>query len=207
MKIEKSMLKTYFLTGLLVLTPITITLWVLGLVLGAMDQTLTLLPDSWQPKHLFGFNLPGLGTILSLAFVFLVGLLAQNFIGQTLVQWWEALLRRIPLVGPLYTSVKQVSDTLLAQDGTAFRKALLIEYPRPGVYSIAFLTGVPADEITHHLPDDYVTVYVPTTPNPTSGFFLLLPRAEVIELNMTAEAALKYIVSMGAVTPLTQVRR
>ncbi len=207
MRIQKSMLKTYFLTGLLVLTPIMITLWVLSLVLGAMDQTLTLLPDAWQPKHLFGFNLPGLGTILSLAFVFLVGLFAQNFIGKTFVQWWEAILRRIPLVGPLYMSVKQVSDTLLSKDGTAFRKALLIEYPRHGVYSIAFLTGVPAAEVTEHLPDDYVNVYVPTTPNPTSGFFLLLPRAEVIELAMTPEAALKYIVSMGVVTPLTHTRR
>lgn len=201
------MLKTYFLTGLLVLTPIMITLWVLSLVLGAMDQTLTLLPDAWQPKRLFGFNLPGLGTILSLAFVFLVGLFAQNFIGKTFVQWWEAILRRIPLVGPLYMSVKQVSDTLLSKDGTAFRKALLIEYPRPGVYSIAFLTGVPTAEITDHLSDDYVNVYVPTTPNPTSGFFLLLPRTEVIELAMTPEAALKYIVSMGVVTPLAQTRR
>lgn len=207
MRIQKSMLKTYFLTGLLVLTPIMITLWVLSLVLGAMDQTLTLLPDAWQPKRLFGFNLPGLGTILSLAFVFLVGLFAQNFIGKTFVQWWEAILRRIPLVGPLYMSVKQVSDTLLSKDGTAFRKALLIEYPRPGVYSIAFLTGVPTAEITDHLSDDYVNVYVPTTPNPTSGFFLLLPRTEVIELAMTPEAALKYIVSMGVVTPLAQTRR
>ncbi len=207
MKIEKSMLKTYFLTGLLVLTPIMITLWVLSLVLGAMDQTLTLLPDAWQPKHLFGFNLPGLGTILTLVFVFLVGLFTQNFVGQTLVQWWEALLCRIPLVGPLYTSVKQVSDTLFARDGTAFRKALLIEYPRPGVYSIAFLTGVPAGDVADHLAEDYVCVYVPTTPNPTSGFFLLLRRTEVIELAMTPEAALKYIVSIGVVTPSTQAKR
>lgn len=208
MTIKKTaLLKTYFLTGLLVLVPLAITLWVLGLIIGTMDQTLTLLPASWQPERALGFRLPGLGAVLTLAFILLVGLLTQNFIGQTLVQWWDSLLRRIPVVGPLYTSVKQVSDTLLSSSGNAFRKALLIEYPRKGSYTIAFLTGIPGGDVVNHLPGDYVSVYVPTTPNPTSGFFLMLPRSEVAELDMSVDAALKYIVSMGVVAPQAQVRR
>lgn len=203
----KKTLKTYFLTGLLVLVPLAITLWVLGLVIGTMDQTLRLLPSSWQPDSWLGFHLPGLGALLTLAFVFVVGLLTQNYIGQTLVGWWDALLRHIPVVGPLYASVKQVSDTLLSSNGNAFRKALLIEYPRAGSYSIAFLTGVPGGDVARQLDGDFVSVYVPTTPNPTSGFFLLLPRAEVIELEMTVDAALKYIVSMGVVSPTDLPRR
>lgn len=200
-------LKTYFLTGLLVLVPLAITLWVLGLVIGTMDQTLRLLPSSWQPDSWLGFHLPGLGAVLTLAFIFVVGLLAQNYIGQKLVGWWDALLRHIPVVGPLYASVKQVSDTLLSSNGNAFRKALLIEYPRAGSYSIAFLTGVPGGDVARRLHGDFVSIYVPTTPNPTSGFFLLLPRAEVIELEMTVDAALKYIVSMGVVSPTGLPRR
>ena len=141
------------------------------------------------------------GALLTLAFIFIVGLLTQNFIGQKLVTWWDAVVRHIPVVGPLYTSVKQVSDTLLSSSGNAFRKALLIEYPRRGSYTIAFLTGIPGGDVVNHLKEAYVSVYVPTTPNPTSGFFLMVPKSEVIELDMTVDAALKYIVSMGVVAP------
>ena len=200
---KKTTLKSVFLTGLLVLVPLAITLWVLGLIIGTMDQTLLLLPASWQPEKLFGFHLPGVGALLTLAFIFIVGLLTQNFVGQKLVTWWHAILRHIPIVGPLYTSVKQVSDTLLSSSGNAFRKALLIEYPRRGSYTIAFLTGVPGGDVVNHLQGEHVSVYVPTTPNPTSGFFLIVPKAEVIELDMTVDAALKYIVSMGVVAPQT----
>ncbi|CCD28633.1 Putative membrane protein [Candidatus Glomeribacter gigasporarum BEG34] len=207
MTTRKAALKTYFLTGLLILVPLAITLWVISLIIGAMDQTLTLLPEAWQPERLLGFHLPGLGTLLTIAFIFTVGLLAQNYIGQTLVQWWETLLRYIPVFGPLYTSIKQVSDTLFSDNGHAFRKALLIEYPRRGAYTIAFLTGAPGGDVINHLNGDYVSVYVPTTPNPTSGFFLMLPRVDVIELDMTVDAALKYIVSMGVVTPATPLNR
>jgi uncharacterized membrane protein len=184
-----------------VLVPLAITLWVLGLVIGTMDQTLLLLPLSWQPERLFGFHLPGLGAVLTLAFIFIVGLLTQNFIGQKLVGWWDVVVRHIPVVGPLYTSVKQVSDTLLSSSGNAFRKALLIEYPRKGSYTIGFLTGIPGGDVVNHLKEDHVSVYVPTTPNPTSGFFLMVPKSEVIELDMSVDAALKYIVSMGVVAP------
>lgn len=203
----KKTLKTYFLTGLLVLVPLAITLWVLGLVIGTMDQTLLLLPASWQPDAWLGVHVPGLGALLTLAFIFVVGLLTQNFIGQTLMKWWDWLLRHIPIVGPLYTSIKQVSDTLLSSSGNAFRKALLIEYPRAGSYTIAFLTGTPGGDVARQLEGDFVSVYVPTTPNPTSGFFLILPRAGVVELDMSVDAALKYIVSMGVVSPAGAPRR
>lgn len=204
---KKVTLKRYFLTGLLVLVPLAITLWVLGLVIGTMDQTLNLLPGAWQPERLLGYNLPGIGAVLTLVFIFIVGLLTQNFIGQKLVKWWETLLAHIPIVGPLYTSVKQVSDTLLSSSGNAFRKALLIEYPRKGCFTIAFMTGIPGGDVANHLQGDHVSVYVPTTPNPTSGFFLMLPRSEVVELDMTVDAALKYIVSMGVVSPIAPPRR
>ncbi|PLZ01715.1 hypothetical protein CY652_14850 [Burkholderia sp. WAC0059] len=204
---KKTTLKSVFLTGLLVLVPLAITLWVLNLVIGTMDQTLLLLPEAWQPERLFGVRLPGLGAVLTLAFVFIVGLLTQNFIGQKLVEGWNALVRRIPLVGPLYSSIQQVSDTLLSSNGNAFRKALLIEYPRKGSYTIAFLTGVPGGDVVNHLQEEHVSVYVPTTPNPTSGFFLMVPKREVVELDMTVDAALKYIVSMGVVAPSAPPRR
>ncbi|TDN68479.1 DUF502 domain-containing protein [Paraburkholderia sp. BL10I2N1] len=200
MTTKKTTLKSVFLTGLLVLVPLAITLWVLGLIIGTMDQTLLLLPADWRPER-FGYRIPGLGAVLALAFIFIVGLLTQNFIGQKLVQWWDLIVRHIPVVGPLYTSVKQVSDTLLSSSGNAFRKALLIEYPRKGSYTIAFLTGTPGGDVVNHLKEEHVSVYVPTTPNPTSGFFLMLPKSEVIELDMTVDAALKYIVSMGVVAP------
>ena len=136
-----------------------------------------------------------------------MGVLAHNFIGQRLVRWWEMLLGRIPVVGPIYTSVKQVSDTLLSSSGNAFRKALLVQYPREGSWTIAFLTGRPGGDVQNHLQGEYVSVYVPTTPNPTSGFFLMMPKADTIELDMTVDAALKYIVSMGVVAPTELPRK
>ncbi|NIE66973.1 DUF502 domain-containing protein [Burkholderia sp. Ax-1719] len=203
MTIKKATLKSVFLTGLLVLVPLALTLWVLNLVISTMDQTLLLLPESWRPS----FHLPGLGAVLTLAFIFVVGLLTHNFIGQKLVEWWNALVRRIPIIGPLYGSIQQVSDTLLSSNGNAFRKALLIEYPRKGSWTIAFLTGIPGGDVVNHLQEDHVSVYVPTTPNPTSGFFLMVPKSEVVELDMTVDAALKYIVSMGVVAPAATPRR
>ncbi|MDW3687014.1 DUF502 domain-containing protein [Cupriavidus ulmosensis] len=204
---KTSALKTWFLTGLLVLVPLGITLWVLNLVISTMDQSLALLPAAWQPVELFKVRIPGLGAILTVVFILLVGLLTHNFIGQRLVRWWEALLRHIPVVGPIYTSVKQVSDTLLSSSGNAFRKALLVQYPREGSWTIAFLTGRPGGDVQNHLQGEYVSVYVPTTPNPTSGFFLMMPKADTIELDMTVDAALKYIVSMGVVAPTELPRK
>ena len=194
-------MRKYFVTGLLILVPLAITLWVLNLIIGTMDQSLLLLPESWRPEALVGFHIPGLGTILTLLFVFLTGLLTRNFIGKQVVYVWELLLARIPIVSSIYSSVKQVSDTLFSSSGNAFRKAMLVQYPREGSWTIAFLTGVPGGDVRNHLAGDYISVYVPTTPNPTSGFFLMMPRADAIELDMSVDAALKYIVSMGVVAP------
>lgn len=194
-------MRKYFVTGLLILVPLGITLWVLNLVIGTMDQSLLLLPERWRPGALLGVHVPGVGAILTLVFVFLVGLLTRNFIGKRVVAWWEAVLRRIPVVNSIYSSVKQVSDTLLSSSGNAFRKAVLVQYPRQGSWTIAFLTGVPGGDVKNHLVGDYISVYVPTTPNPTSGFFLMMPRADTVELDMSVDEALKYIVSMGVVAP------
>ncbi|WP_050470188.1 DUF502 domain-containing protein [Herbaspirillum chlorophenolicum] len=194
-------MRKYFITGLLILVPLAITVWVLNLIIGTMDQSLLLLPPSWRPEALLGFYIPGLGTILTLLIIFLTGLAARNFIGRQIVSVWEGILTRIPVVKSIYSSVKQVSDTLFSSSGNAFRKAVLIQYPRHGSWTIAFLTGTPGGEVKNHLEGDYISVYVPTTPNPTSGFFLMLPRAESIELDMSVDEALKYIVSMGVVAP------
>ena len=194
-------MRKYFITGLLILVPLAITLWVLNLIISTMDQSLLLLPERWQPKTVFGFNILGLGTILTLVVIFLTGVLTRNIIGKQVVQFWEKLLNRIPVVRSIYSSVKQVSDTLFSSSGNAFRKALLVKYPREGSWTIAFLTGVPGGDVKNHLLGDYVSVYVPTTPNPTSGFFLMMPREDVIELDMSVDEALKYIVSMGVVAP------
>jgi uncharacterized membrane protein len=197
----KRAMRKYFITGLLILVPLAITLWVLNLIIGTMDQSLLLLPERWRPEMLIGFHIPGLGSILTLLIVFITGLLTQNIVGNYVVIVWEALLKRIPVVNSIYSSVKQVSDTLFSSSGNAFRKALLVQYPRQGCWTIAFLTGVPGGDVKNHLHGDYVSVYVPTTPNPTSGFFLMMPRADVVELDMSVDAALKYIVSMGVVAP------
>lgn len=197
-------MRKYFITGLLILVPLAITLWVLNLIIGTMDQSLLLLPESWRPEALVGFRIPGLGTILTLLIIFVTGLGTRNFIGRQVVSLWEGFLTRIPVVKSIYSSVKQVSDTLFSSSGNAFRKAVLVQYPRQGSWTIAFLTGVPGGEVKNHLQGDYVSIYVPTTPNPTSGFFLMLPRADTIELNMSVDEALKYIVSMGVVAPENQ---
>lgn len=194
-------MKKYLITGLLIWVPIVITVWVLSLLVGTLDQSLLLLPEDWQPRTWLGFNIPGLGVLLTLAVVLLTGVLGANIIGQRLVLIWESLLGRIPVVKSLYSSVKQVSDTLLSSSGQAFRKALLVQYPREGSWTVAFMTGQPGGDVANYLTGEYVSVYVPTTPNPTSGFFLMMPKADVIELDMNVDEALKYIISMGVVPP------
>ena len=194
-------MRKYFVTGLLILVPLAITIWVLNLIISTMDQSLLLLPERWRPEAVVGFHIPGLGTILTLMVIFLTGLATRNFVGKRIVWAWESLLVRIPVVRSIYSSVKQVSDTLFSSSGNAFRKALLVQYPREGCWTIGFLTGVPGGDVRNHLQGDYVSLYIPTTPNPTSGFFLMVPRADTIELEMNVDEALKYIVSMGVVSP------
>jgi len=199
--VRRQLIKRYFITGLLIWVPLVITGWVLSLIVNTLDQSLRLLPESIHPQNLFGFAIPGAGAVLTLAMILFTGLLAANFIGQKLVVWWEKLLARIPVVNSVYNSVKQVSDTLFSPNGNAFRQALLVQYPRQGSWTIAFLTGKPGGDIANHLEGEYVSVYVPTTPNPTSGFFLMMPASDVVELDMTVDEALKYIISMGVVAP------
>ena len=194
-------MKKYLITGLLIWVPLVITVWVLSFLVDTLDQSLLLLPVSWQPRSWIGFHIPGLGVLMTLAVVLATGVFAANIIGQRLVQYWEGLLARIPIFKSLYFSVKQVSDTLFSSSGLAFRKALLVQYPRQGSWTIAFLTGQPGGDVANHLKGDYVSVYVPTTPNPTSGFFLMMPVADVVELDISVDAALKYIISMGVVSP------
>ncbi len=194
-------MRKYFITGLLILVPLAITAWVLNLVISTMDQSLLFVPERWQPRTLIGFDIPGLGTLLTVLIVFVTGLLTNNLVGNYVVRVWEKLLTRIPVVSSLYSSVKQVSDTLFSSSGNAFRKAVLVPYPHQNSWTIAFLTGTPGGDVKNHLVGDYVSVYVPTTPNPTSGFFLMMARKDVVELDMSVDAALKYIVSMGVVAP------
>lgn len=194
-------MKKYFITGLLVWVPLGITLWVLRLLVTSMDQTLLLLPERFQTENLFGVHIPGMGVLLTLLVLLVTGLVTANILGQRLLLYWEALLGRIPVFKSIYNSVKQVSDTLFSSSGHAFRKALLVQYPREGTWTIAFLTGRPGGDVVNHLQGEYLSVYVPTTPNPTSGFFLMMPQKDVIVLDMSVDEALKYIISMGVVAP------
>jgi uncharacterized membrane protein len=190
--------KKYFITGLLIWVPLVITVWVVGVLVATLEG---FVPGFLSSESLFGIEIPGFRFLLVILVVLLTGVFAANLLGRTLVEQWEKLLGRIPLVRSIYNSVKQVSDTVLAPNGQAFRQAVLVQYPRQGAWTIAFLTGIPSGEVATHLPGDHVSVYVPTTPNPTSGFFLMLPRAEVIDLHMSVDAALRYVVSMGVVAP------
>jgi uncharacterized membrane protein len=194
-------MKRYFITGLLIWIPLGITVLVLTWLINTMDQSLDLLPAELQPKALWGMHVPGFGAVVMVLVVFGTGLLAANFIGQRLVRFWEGVLARIPVVKSIYYGVKQVSDTVLADTGQAFRKVLLVQYPRNGSWTIAFQTGRPGGDVVNHLRGEYVSVYVPTTPNPTSGFFLMMPRSDVVELDMSVDEALKYVISMGVVAP------
>lgn len=196
-----SSIRRWLLAGLLVLVPLTITLAVLDWIVGTLDQTLLILPSDWHPDKLLGFHLPGFGVLLTFGIVLLMGALASNFLGRNLLLMGNAVLRRIPIVRSIYSSVKQVSDTLFSENGNAFRQALLVQWPREGVWTIGFLTGVPGGDVANHLPGDYVSVYIPTTPNPTGGYFVMLQKTECVELKMSVDEALTYVISMGVVVP------
>jgi uncharacterized membrane protein len=194
-------LKRYFITGLLIWVPLVITAWVLALIVRTMDQSLLFLPESIRPEKLLGFYIPGLGVLMTLLVVFLTGLVTANILGQKLVRFWEALLSRIPVVKSVYYSVKQVSDTLFSGNGEAFRKVLLVRYPHPEAWSVAFQTGTPTTDVSQHCDGDVISVFIPTAPSPVNGFFFFVRRCDTVELDMTVDDALKYIVSMGVVAP------
>ncbi len=193
------MLKKTFFTGLVILVPLGITIWVLNLVVTTLDQTLLLLPASVRTQA--PFNIPGMGVLLTLLIILAVGILARNFIGRRLVLWWEALLGRIPVVSAIYSSVKQVSDTLLSPSGQAFRKPVLVEFPRAGSWTVGFVVGSPGEALQGPLTGEFASVYVPTAPNPTSGYVLIVPVEQVVDLDISVDEALKFVVSMGVVAP------
>jgi uncharacterized membrane protein len=194
-------LKKYFITGLLIWIPLAITVWVLTSIVGTMDQSLRLLPAAIHPEHLLGFNIPGAGTLLTLLVILVTGVVATNIIGQRLVRFWEGILSRIPVVKSIYYSVKQISDTVFSGNGDAFRKVLLVHYPHPQAWSVAFQTGVPADTVVAVSGEELVSVFIPTAPSPVNGFFFFVRKQDTIELDMSVDEALKYIVSMGVVAP------
>lgn len=202
-------MKKYLIAGLLVWLPLAVTVWVLQAALGVLDGVFgwflnvgrTLLPSQAQPAIDQLLKIPGLGVIVMLAGLLLTGVFATNIVGQWWLRQGSRLLSNIPIVKSIYNSVKQVSDTLFSSSGNAFREAVLVQYPRHGSWTIAFVTGRPGGEAALYLPPDCLSVYVPTTPNPTSGFFLMVPRADVVVLKMSVDEALKYVISMGVVAP------
>ena len=201
-------LKKTFVAGLLVWLPLTITVWVLWQLLSVFDGIFRAMVGAVgavappaQPLLDRLVQTPGLGVVVVIAAILLTGVLVANMVGQWWLRQWDALIARIPIVKSIYSSVKQVSDTVFASNGNAFRQAVMVQYPRAGSWTIGFVTGAPGGEVARHLPGEHISVYVPTTPNPTSGFFLMIPRAEVVELSMSVDEALKYVISMGVVAP------
>lgn len=202
MKPIKMTLKGYLVTGLLLWLPLAVTLWVLNLIVGSLDQTLNLLPVAWRPEHLFGFRIPGLGVVFAVLVLLGTGMLTANVLGQRLLSFWHGVISRTPVVKSIYNSVKQVSDTLLSDSGQAFRRALLVRFPHQDSWTVAFQTGRPDDALTALIGGgEYISVYVPTTPNPTSGYFVIVAEKDTRELDMSVDEALKYVISMGVVAP------
>ncbi len=205
-------MKKYFIAGMLVWAPLAITIWVMtwglsvldGVFGSVMSALMAILPSALKPALQSFRDLPGVGILIVLAIILATGVFAANFVGQWWIKLWDQIITHIPIVKSIYSSVKQVSGTLFSSKGNAFRKAVLIPYPRNGSWTIAFVTGTPADEVATKLGSEHVNVFLPTTPNPTSGFFMIVPRADIIELEMGVEEALKHIVSMGSVPPLSQ---
>jgi uncharacterized membrane protein len=195
-------LRRYLVAGILIWLPVLAVVWVIRFLVQLMDQTLLLLPEAYRPQALFGFALPGLGALLAFLIVLVTGLLVTNLIGRHLVDFWEELLQRIPLVRSIYSGVKGLAESVFSQDN-AFRKVVLVPYPRLGVWSMGFLTSENLGEISAKTGTPSVCVFIPTTPNPTSGFIVIVPRTEIIELSMSIDAAMKMIVTLGVVAPHT----
>ena len=195
--------RSYLLAGLVVWLPILMTIVILRFIIDLLDQTMALLPDAYQPEALIGFHVPGLGVLLSLLLLLMTGIVATNYFGQRLMSWSESVLRRIPLVRSIYNAAKQVINAIFGTNSQAFRKVLLVEYPRRGMWSLAFQTGLGSAEVSNHTGSDMLSIFIPTTPNPTSGFLMLVPRCDVVELTMTIDEALKFIISLGVMQPVS----
>ncbi|WP_108044043.1 DUF502 domain-containing protein [Neisseria cinerea] len=196
-------LKKYLITGILVWLPIAVTVWVISYIVSASDQLVNLLPRQWRPQYVLGFNIPGLGVIVAIAVLFVTGLFAANVLGRQILAAWDSLLGRIPVVKSIYSSVKKVSESLLSDSSRSFKTPLLVPFPQPGIWTIAFVSGHIPDKLKGSLSqdDDYISVYVPTTPNPTGGYYIMVKKSDVRELDMSVDQALKYVISLGMVMP------
>ena len=201
------MLRKYLIAGLLIWLPLAITLWVIDFIVTTMDRTLEVLPSSWHPDQVLGVHVPGLGAVVSVIILLVTGMLAANIIGARMFAWWEKVLVKIPIVRPIYSSVKQVSDTLFASSGQSFRKVVLIEFPNRGQWTFGFVVGAPGSAAEREAGGELITVYVPTSPNPTSGYSLIVRPSEVREVDVTVDDALKFHLSMGVVPPATRPPR
>ncbi len=200
-------MKRYLIAGLLVWIPLGVTVIVINLLVDLMDQTLVLLPKQYQPEVLLGFHIPGLGVVLSVLVVLGTGIVVANLFGRKLVSLWESFLARIPLVRTIYASVKQILETVFSSTGQSFRKVLLVEYPRKGLWTLAFQSSTTCGEAQFKTGSEVINVFIPTTPNPTSGFFIMVPRADVVELDMEVDEGLKMIISAGVVVPSWDEKR
>ena len=200
-EVPKFKIKRYLAAGLLVWVPLGVTFLTLRFLVNLMDRSLLLVPASLRPENLVGFRIPGLGVILTFVLLFSTGAIALNFFGKRVIEGWELLLSRIPLVSWVYSGVKQVAETLLSPKAEAFRKVLLLEYPRKGIWSLGFQTAATLDEVQARTEKEVICVFVPTTPNPTSGFIMLVPKEDVVELDMTVDEALRMVISLGVVVP------
>ena len=194
-------MRRYLFTGLVIWIPLGVTLFIIQLFIGYMDQLVTLFPNAWQPEQLVGFNIPGLGVVLVVLILLFTGFLASNYLGRVLLGFGSELLEHIPLVRSIYTTAKQISDTMFSKQGRSFRKVVLIRYPNKDTWSLAFQTSESLGEVNAKMPEHMVSVFVPTTPNPTSGFLLLVPRDDMMELEMSVDEALKMIISLGVIVP------
>lgn len=194
-------MRKYVIAGLLVWLPLGATVLVVKFLVELMDQTLLFLPTAWRPDALLGFHVPGLGLVLTLLVLFVTGILVANLLGRRLVAIWESLLARIPIVRPLYAGVKQIAETVFAPSSQSFRKVLLVEFPRRGLWSLCFQTSSDLGEVQEKTGEEVIAVFLPTTPNPTSGYIVLVPKKDVIELAMTVDEGLKMIISLGVVVP------
>lgn len=201
-KIAKA-LKKYLITGVLVWLPIAVTIWAMTYIISAADRLISLLPESWQPQHFWGFNVPGLGIVAATVVLFVTGVFAANVLGRRILGAWDSLLGRIPVVKSIYSSVKKVSESLLSDSSRSFKTPVLVPFPQPGIWTIAFVSGHIPDKLKGSLPqdDDYISVYVPTTPNPTGGYYIMVKKSDVRELDMSVDQALKYVISLGMVMP------
>lgn len=197
-----SYIHRYFISGLLVWLPIWVTLLVIKFLVDIMSNTLSLLPVRYQPDALLGFHVPGIGVLITLLVIFFTGVVVANFVGRWLFNLWDALVSRIPLVRTVYLSVQQLLQTLFQPGGTSFRKVLLVEYPRAGLWSLAFQTGDATPQVSKSINgDEMVSIFIPTTPNPTSGFLMMVAKKDVVEMDMSVDQALKFVISLGVVQP------